>query len=166
MGPLTDEEKFSGVAWELQQAGGIIDYLPLTADLAPTAPQTVVAEVMEGEGAISNASQGTYWALFNANIESDEALVRINIFDFPDWRAFIRENSNSREVEIFIPDNEAWGRIWISLPQGEHLVHAQLFNTPIRSYSNVISILSWIALIFYAVYVKNSRGLKDVLTQG
>lgn len=143
MGRLTDEQKFSGAAWELQQNGGINDYLPIYAKEAPREPQTNLAEVMEGEGEIEGAEQGTYWGKFNANIESDEALLRINTFYFPGWRVFMKDGLNAPEIKTFIPEEERWGRMWIKLPKGEHLVYAQIFNTPIRTVSNLISFISW-----------------------
>jgi len=143
MGPLTDKEKFSGLAWMLQQKGGYNDYLPRTAKEIPNSPQVGVAEVLDGAGSITKAGQGTYWANFDVNIESEEGWVRINIFDFPNWRVFV----DGVETESFIPEDEKLGRIHISLPKGEHLVYAQLFNTPVRKWSNLISLFSWFVVI-------------------
>ncbi|MCH7640942.1 hypothetical protein IID22_01915 [Patescibacteria group bacterium] len=143
MGLLTDEEKFSGLAWRLQQKGGYNDYLPRTAKETPNSPQVGVAEVLEGKGSITKASQGTNWAKFDANIESEEAQVRINIFYFPNWKVFV----DGDEIGTFIPEDEKLGRMNISLGQGEHLVYAQLFNTPVRTWSNIISIFSWFVVI-------------------
>lgn len=152
MGALTDEEKFTGAAWELQQTAGIYDYLPIQAEMAPTGPQETLAEVMQGEGEISSAEQGTYWGLFNADIASEEALVRINIFDFPGWRVFVKEGANSEEIETFVPEEEKWGRMWVKLSKGEHLVYAQIFNTPVRTAGNLISLVSWSLLLTYPVW--------------
>lgn len=144
MGPLTDEEKFSGRAWDLQQTAGIYDYLPLAAKMAPNGPRHVLAEVMHGDGTIIQAQQGTYWGKFSALIESSNAEVRINIIDFPEWKVFV----DGDEVETFLGHEEMWGRIYINLSQGEHLVYTQLFNTPVRTVSNIISLASWGILIF------------------
>ena len=139
MGPLTDEEKFSEAAWELQQAGGIYDYLPKTAEMAPREPQIYLAEILEGEGEIVNPQQGTNWAEFNVKIDSDKAIVRIGIFQFPDWRVFMDGN----QIEAIVPEEEKWGRMWIEIPKGEHEITARLYNTPIRTLGNTISLFSW-----------------------
>jgi hypothetical protein len=149
MGPLTDEEKLTGMAWDLQQTAGIYDYLPSTVKRAPTRPQSVVAEIAEGgglsddsRGKIEKAEQGTYWAKFNVTVESEKAQVIVNIFDFPGWKVYV----DGIETETFIPEEEEWGRMWIDVPQGEHLVYVQFFNTPVRTVGNIISLISWIGL--------------------
>ena len=158
MGPLTDEEKFTGVAWELQQAGGALDYLPVWAKRVPTDFRSEIAEVIEGEALISDTSQGSYWLLFNIDAKKD-TVIRINTFYFPDWRVFIKENSNSVEIPTYIPDEEEWGRMWIDLPAGEYIVYAQIFNTPVRTWSNIISIVSWVLLLGFIFRKKINPGL-------
>ena len=152
MGPLTDEQKFSGLAWEYQQTSGIYDYLPAQAKMAPNSAQDELAEFMDGEGAIDNASQGTYWAKFNIVANSDSR-VRINIFDFPNWRVFV----DGVETEIILPEEEAWGRIWINIPKGEHQVYAQFHNTPIRTVSNLVSLVSWVLLLSFPLWKRKLR---------
>lgn len=156
MGKLTDEEKFSGAAWDLQQTAGIYDYLPTWAKTAPKSPATVVAEMMDGEGVVLGTEQGTYFSKFNVNIESEEAQVRLSTFYFPGWKVFVKEDSTSKEIPTFIPEAEQWGRMWIKLPKGEHLVYAQLFNTPIRTWANIISLASWGVLFSYTLWKRSS----------
>ena len=153
-GPVTDEEKFSGEAWRIQQTAGIYDYLPIYAKTAPTGPQTVLAEFMDGEGNLAFPAQGTYWGKFIANVESEEAKLRVNILYFPGWKIFLKDDLNIREVPSFIPEEERWGRMWINLPKGEHLVYAQFFNTPVRTYGNIISLGAWFLLISSLVWKK------------
>ncbi|MGB6882106.1 MAG: hypothetical protein WBD86_02305, partial [Microgenomates group bacterium] len=153
MGPLTDEEKFSEAAWELQQAGGIYDYLPKAAKEAPKEPQRVLAEIMQGEGEVAKAEQGTYWAKFNTNIESEDSLVRINIFQFPNWKVTV----DGQEVETFVDEDEVWGRMYIRVSKGEHLVYAQLYNTAPRTIGNIISVISWAGLVTFPYWRKKRR---------
>lgn len=143
LGPITDEEKLSGVAWDMQQTAGIYDYLPNTAKTAPKAPQEVVAEVLQGEGELISASQGTDWARFIVNIDSDQAVVRINILQFPDWRVFV----DDKQVSTSVPDYEDWGRIHVEIPAGRHEVYVKLYNTPVRTAGNYISLASWAVLV-------------------
>lgn len=150
MGKLTDQEKLSGAAWDLQRTAGIYDYLPKTAKRAPTSPQTVLAEVVEGEGAITGSDQGTYWGLFNTTVDSDTALIRINIFDFPGWKVFI----DDKEVTQFIPNEEEWGRMYIVVPQGSHRIYTQIINTPVRTVSNLLSFMAWGVLVGIVLTVK------------
>jgi len=147
MGNLTDEEKFGGEAWQLQLTAGIYDYLPATAKMAPRAPQTVLAEVMKGEALITEMEQGTDWAVFNTVVSSPLAVVRINIFEFPNWVIKI----DGKKVKQFMPEDEQWGRMWIEVPEGEHKIEANFTNTPIRTVSNYISLISWLGLLGFGV---------------
>ncbi|MBX4206044.1 YfhO family protein, partial [Candidatus Microgenomates bacterium] len=145
LGPLTDQEKLSGAAWDLQQTAGIYDYLPIYAYTAPKAPQKFVAENARGEMQISNASQGTNWAKFDVEVTSDKGWVRVGIFKFPGWHAY----DNGKETEIQVPDEEKWGRMWIELPKGSHHIGVKFTNTPIRTIGNTISVISWLTLIIF-----------------
>lgn len=150
MGPLTDQEKFSGKAWSLQQTAGIYDYLPVYAKEAPKEPQTKLAEVIDGKGEISEMKSGSYWGKFEINVFSDIVKVRVNILKFPGWRVFFDGN----EIDIYIPADEKWGRMWVNIPKGKHFVYVQFFNTTVRTVSNVISVASWSILIFILFKIK------------
>lgn len=138
MGPLTDEEKFSGEAWRLQQTAGIYDYLPISAKTAPKAPQKVLVKIIDGEGMILNQSQKSNQARFTAVIESENALVQIGILKFPNWMVFV----DGRKVKSFVGEDD-WGRMHIRLSQGKHEVFLKLENTLVRTVSNWISVVSW-----------------------
>lgn len=147
MGPLTDEQKFSGAAWELQQTAGIYDYLPKAAIQAPQEPQRHLAEILEGKGSVDNPKQGTNWASFNINVTSDMGKTRLGIFMFPNWKVFI----DDKETNIFVDKDERWGRMYIEVPKGEHSIYAKLYDTPVRTAGNAISLLTWIGLLGYLV---------------
>ncbi|KKQ95783.1 MAG: Membrane protein, 6-pyruvoyl-tetrahydropterin synthase-related domain protein [Candidatus Woesebacteria bacterium GW2011_GWA1_39_11b] len=144
LGPLTDEEKFSDAAWELQQTAGIYDYLPNTAKTAPKAPRGEIVDFIKGEGSILSIVEGTNWAKVKLVVKKD-ALLRINIMDFPNWRVFLDDN----EIVKFIPETEEWGRMYVQIPSGDHVLYAKLYNTPVRIIGNLISLFSWIILISF-----------------
>lgn len=143
MGPLTDEQKFSSAAWDLQRTAGIFDYLPTTARENPKAPPSVLAEVVDGKTSITDMQQGTNWARFKVN--GGSSLVRINIFKFPNWKTYI----DGVEVNNFVPKDETWGRMYINVPKGKHEVYAKLHNTPVRKVANTISLFTWLGLITF-----------------
>ncbi len=147
MGPLTDEQKFSGVAWDLQRTAGIFDYLPKTAIENPKEGQKRLAEVVEGESAVANESQGTNWAKFSVSVSSDSTLIRVGIFEFPNWRVFV----DGKEIKSEIPSGERWGRMYVTVPKGEHEVNFKLYNTPLRTVSNSISLVFWVGVLILAL---------------
>lgn len=152
-GAVTDEAKFSGLAWELQQTAGIYDYLPKQAKIAPNGPRKEIVEVMEGEVEYSEAVMGTNWATFKINVGSDLAVVRINIIDFPKWAVFV----DGKEVKKYVPDEEMFGRFWVDVGKGNHLVKVRLHNTPIRTVSNVVSLAS--LLLLCAIIIGRGRSI-------
>lgn len=144
MGPLTDQEKFSSAAWELQQTAGIYDYLPRDATIAPQGPRTVALEFVDGSGEVGEIKEGTNWLVSKVSVSSPSATLRLNIFNFPDFRVFV----DGRRREIKLLKDDGLGRIHVDVPQGEHTVEARLFNTPPRILGSLISIFSWFALLY------------------
>ncbi len=153
LGPVTDEEKLSGAAWDLQQTAGIYDYLPIWAKTAPKAPQKYSAEVARGKVEVTEAFQKTNWVKFKAKVEDDRGWVRVNTFYFPGWIAF----DNGKEVKPYVPDEEKWGRMWIELAKGEHDVSVKFVNTPIRTIGNTISLISWLTLLTSTLWLKKVK---------
>lgn len=150
MGPLSDKEKFAGAAWDLQRTAGIFDYLPVGAVTAPKEPRRALLEVMKGEVNTEDLKIGTNKASLSVSVISDKATVRLGIFKFPNWKAFV----DGKEVETYIPKDEMWGRMYIEVPKGEHKIALRLFNTPLRTTSNIISLVAWIGLATFPLWRK------------
>ncbi len=142
MGPLTDTEKFSGAAWDLQRTAGIFDYLPKTAKENPKDPPNSVAEYFESKGVVSNPKAGTNWASFDTT-SSEDGVVRINLFEFPDWRVTI----DDKVVAAYLDNQEKYGRMYLNVPKGDHKIYLKLQNTDIRTYSNVLSVVTWVLVV-------------------
>ena len=152
MGSLTDEQKFSGVAWNMQKTAGIFDYLPLTAVRNPKDPPNGLAEVVTGKGVVVSSDQGTNWATFDINLSTD-SVIRINLFQFPNWKVVVDGNTD----DVYIPKTEDYGRMYINIPKGNHSVSLNLENTPIRSFSNIISLITWVSLFGYTLLKKKNE---------
>ncbi len=154
LGPLTDEQKFTGAAWQLQQTAGIYDYLPNTSQMAPQGPRKVQAEVLVGEGTVLTGPSGTNWERFNVDAKSD-ITVRIGVLAFPNWKVTV----DGKDVETFIPKTETWGRLYVNIPTGTHEVYAKLMDTPARSIGNILTIIAWI-LLLVVVFNKQKENIK------
>ncbi|MFC1625705.1 hypothetical protein ACFL1Q_01555 [Patescibacteria group bacterium] len=147
MGTLTDKEKFSAAAWDLQRTAGIFDYLPTTAKQNPKEPPEILAEAVDAEAVFTDLKQGTNWARFDINSDND-LLVRVNIFKFPNWKSYV----DGAEVPNFVPEDELWGRMYVNIPKGQHKVYLKLYNTPLRTLANTISVLTWFGLITFPLW--------------
>lgn len=148
IGPVTDAEKFSGEAWRLQQTAGIYDYLPIDAEQAPQKQRTTLVDYMSGVGTTSDEKLGTDWVSFR--VEGGPGTVRVNVFQFPIWKAYI----DGKETNIYVADDEKWGRMYVDVPEGTHEVHLKLTNTPLRTISNYISLVTWVGLILFLLFRK------------
>jgi hypothetical protein len=144
LGALTDNQKFTGAAWELEQTAGIYDYLPNTAKTAPKAPMKNFVEVIDGSAKVTNIKLGTNKNSFDIDV-TNASRIRLGVFQFPDWRVYV----DGKEVNTFVPDTEEWGRIYFLIPEGQHHVRVELKNTLVRNVGNILSVVSWGGLIIY-----------------
>lgn len=143
-GPLTDEQKFSGMAWVYQVTSGIYDYLPKAARIAPQKPaKPFVDEVVPSQNyQITGEKTGTDWQFFNLNLEK-KSIVTISQLAFPDFQ--IVDNGMPKNYTV----EPELGRMVINLDAGNHQIFFKLRNTPIRLLSNILSLISWLILSFY-----------------
>ncbi len=144
---LTDEGKLSGYYFEQQQKAAILDYLP-NGIPEPTEQAPNSALIKMGQGLITNFdNHSNYWQ-FQANVSSN-VLVEVPVFDFPNWTVFVDGNqvihSNANHIK----------RIMVNLSPGNHQVKGEFKNTPIRTFSNYITLFSFIILLtMYGIYGK------------
>ncbi len=156
LGALTDEEKFSGAAWDLQQTAGIYDYLPKAAKTAPKEPQGRggLTEVMRGQAVVTNPMQDSKSAQFEIKVEDEKAVVRVGIFKLEGWKAYL----DGVEIPTFVGEEDEWGRMWIEVPRGEHVVIFKLTDTPVRRTGNLISLAAWGLFLGYLLWRKRGSG--------
>lgn len=138
--PLTDQEKLSGALWDLQRTAGIFDYLPKTAKFPPGSAAPETAEVLKGQAKVTNFQRGTNWLSFNLE-SSAAATVKLPIIDFPIWKVFL----DQRQIP-FDRKNDL-GQPTFEISAGKHQVFAKLFDSPVRSLANIISLLSLLAVL-------------------
>lgn len=133
---IDDNQKLSDPLWEIQQKAGIMDYLPKSAYYEPQGRAPEEPEIRGGKAVPEN-----YKVLsdsFRFKIKVDEtANVEIPILEYPNWKVFV----NGKEYPH--DDKNHWGRLRIDLQPGIYDVSGQLFNTPVRIYSNLITLISF-----------------------
>lgn len=143
-GPLTDEQKFSGMAWVYQITSSMYDYLPKTAKSAPSEPaKSFIDNVApEQEYSLFGEKKGTDWLFFNLKLQKDSQIT-ISQLAFPNFS--ITDNNSPINYTI---DSEL-GRMVITLPAGNHQIYIKLRNTLIRTISNLISLSAWSFITIY-----------------
>ncbi|MBU1117727.1 glycosyltransferase family 39 protein [Patescibacteria group bacterium] len=144
-GPITDEQKFSGLAWNNQITSGIYDYLPKTASTAAKTKAQEIVDVVDPsdtEYVLQNYQKGTDWWLFNLKNESFASFTLSSLY-FPNFE--ITDNL----VPISYDVEPELGRIVIKLDPGQHQIYLKFTDTPIRKFGNNLSLLAWILTIVY-----------------
>jgi len=144
-GPITDEQKFSGKAWTNQITSGIYDYLPKTAQIAAQGPAKEYVDQIVPEDSfysVSNGKKGSDWMFFNLHLSRDSK-VTLSQLAFPNFE--ITDNGLLVKSEI----EPKLGRLVINLVTGDHQLMVKFINTPVRTISNYISLISWLLLLFY-----------------
>lgn len=142
-GPVTDSQKFSGIAWRNQITGGIYDYLPTTASTAPKSPAPdFIDQVIPNTTKYSLFGQqkGTDWQFFNLTL-NQPATVYLSQLAFPQFKVTINGQTSIPQIEPEL------GRISLNLNAGTNQIYLKLFNTPIRQIANFITIISAIIIV-------------------
>ena len=129
------------------------EYLPLTVDYMPEQPATEPFATLPDTAVLHSAKRTP--KQFSANLTTSEPFILIaNTFDYPGWQAKL----NGEPVPITPSDGT--GLITISVPAGEHEIHIQFKETPLRLFANLISLLTLlilIGMIAYSVLPKNNQ---------
>ena len=144
----TDQEKLSGIQFEIQQKAAILDYLPITANEAPKELAFDQPNLVEGEGTAYNFSERSNRFFFDADVQED-ATFQIPIMFYPGWVAL--ENGT---ILGSYPSGE-FGLITLELTKGRHIIQGRFIETPIRRFSNLITLLMFLLIIFSVAYKKN-----------
>jgi len=153
-GPITDSQKFSGVAWTNQVTGGIYDYLPKTASTAAKAPAKEYLDEISPANTkylLTGQKKGTDWMFFNINLSSP-ASIYLPLLGFPKFSLNVDGQKHDYEIEPLL------GRISITLDSGQHQIYIKLTNTPIRNIGNSITVLALLITVssLYIIWKKKN----------
>lgn len=153
-GPLTDHQKFSGLAWTNGITSGIYDYLPKTARIAAQSPAVEYVDQVFPATAyqLSGQKHGTDWLSFNIKLPVS-ANVTISQLAFPNF--VLLDNGQPINYQI----EPELGRIVVNLSAGPHQIYLKLHHTPIRTFSNLTSLLAVILVLVYFVYGRSKANL-------
>lgn len=136
----TDQTKLSGEEFIIQQKSAILDYLPLTAPIAPKERAFAQALVATGSGEIQNYSKRSNSFFFDADIFAP-AEVQVPVMYFPGWKVI----NGAHEIPSY-PSGK-YGVITFKLPRGKYIIQGRFTSTMPRSMGNALTILS-LSLLF------------------
>ncbi len=142
----SDSELLSGKNWDKQIKRSIFDYLPIYAKEPPAELATKRYEILTGDTKIVDFKEGTNWISFNTNTKT-HSIIRLSQYYFPDWKIFI----DGKEAKIEYKNNSL-GLMTIILGMGNHKIEARLYDTPVRSISNLVSALTAFLMMFLFLF--------------
>lgn len=143
---ISDQDKFSGQSWQKQLTISIFDYLPIYAELPPNREAPSQPEILEGRVEILNYQKGSNYQVGELEVLKD-AKLRLPLFDFPGMEVTV----DGKVVEYVNNDctgeDYCFGLITFDISKGNHLIKAQLKDTPVRSTGNIITLGSMFLLV-------------------
>ncbi|MBU1890175.1 hypothetical protein KJ782_01640 [Patescibacteria group bacterium] len=107
-------------------------------------------EILEGQAEIGLVFEKSNQRKLKINASTDVIMI-VNTFWFPGWQAKL----NGQPVDIIV--NDDFGLMEFNIPMGSHELVLEFKNTPIRTASNAISLISIIILFGVGAYAKLRR---------
>ena len=149
---VDDQQLLSGENWDRQIKRSIFDYLPIYAKQPPAELAKERYEILTGDSRIFDFEQGSNWLKFKTETRS-HTIIRLSQYFFPDWKILV----DGKEVQIDYKSS-GLGLMTIILGQGNHIVEARLFDTPVRSLANMLTVIGFvIAVILFTLQFKIFR---------
>jgi hypothetical protein len=152
----TDKELLTGVPWDKQIKRSIFDYLPKSATEPPAELAPGPYEILtETPAEVTNFKKGTDWMYAHVKT-GGHTILRFSQYYFPGWKIFV----NGKEATIDY-DNHL-GLMSLILGEGEFDIDARLYNTPIRTTANSLSVFGLVIMIVLLIG-QSSRIRKGLL---
>lgn len=131
---LTEREKFSGTLFDRQMTISIFDYLPTSADTPPTSPAPVLPTSSVRESSITDYL--TTATNISFTFETGRPVtLKLNRLYFPGWEVRV----NGKNVPVGYGSD---GNMFINLTPGKFIIDAHLKETPLRLFSDLLTLIS------------------------
>ena len=146
---LTDSQKLSANEIIAQSGAGLKDYWPKYGQNFPTSFAPNYPSVSENT-IISYYSKKSNQVTLTAFVKS-EGKISLPLVYFPNWELYVDGQKSDFEI------NKDLGLIEFNLNSGQHSILLKLKNTPIRTISNFISLISLALIIIIGVKSKRKN---------
>ena len=142
---VTQQELLTGKNWDKQIKRSIFDYLPIFAKEPPAELATKRYQILTGDSQITDFKEGTNWISFKSDTKT-HTIIRLSQYYFPDWKIFV----DGKEIKVEYTNNSL-GLMTIILGVGRHNVEGRLYDTPVRSVSNAVSVVTLIITLLLLI---------------
>lgn len=145
---LTDTEKLSPPNMIAQSGAGLRDYWPKYGNNFPNEYNNNQPQFISGSGTLQSFNKNSLGLNTSLLIDSDSAIVKLPIVFFPNFKLKVNQ-----EPHHFSIDKEL-GLVNVELSSGQNNLELTFTNTPIRTISNIISLVS-LGIFIYLLSRKN-----------
>jgi hypothetical protein len=147
---ITDSQKLTKDEIIKQSGAGLKDYWPKYGQSFPVtyAPNTPL--IVQGEADFIKYYKNSKFAEGYFSVFSDTATFNLPIVYFPNWIVYLDNNKTDLNLD---PD---LGLIQLNVNKGQHHLVAYFKNTPIRTLSDYISLITLTCLIILLIHEKRS----------
>lgn len=150
---ITEKELLTGERWDKQIKRSIFDYLPIYAKEPPAELATERYKILTGDTRIFDYQEGTNWIKFKAETKS-HTIIRLSQYYFPEWKVYL----DGKETTVEYKNNNL-GLMTLILGEGNHTISARFYDTPIRTISNLITLLGFaVSAILFLLSIGKVRG--------
>lgn len=153
---VTNEELLKGDQWDRQVKRSIYDFLPIYAKEPPAELAKSRYQILTGDTQVFDFKEGTNWISFKTSTNT-HTIIRLSQYYFPDWRILV----DGKEIIIDYKNNSL-GLMTFILGKGNHTIEARLYDTPIRSVSNIITLVA-LGLSVFLFFLSSERVRKGIL---
>lgn len=136
----TDQTKLSGEQFVIQQKSAILDYLPITAPVAPKEAAFSDPLVASGSGVVKNYSKRSNSFFFDVEAYGP-VKVQVPVMYFPGWKII----DGNKEIPAY-PQGK-YGLITFEVPEGKYIIQGRLTDTPVRKAGNALTVISLTLLL-------------------
>jgi hypothetical protein len=127
------------------------EYMPVWVKQIPVSMSGSKITVIKGQASIEDLFTNGNKATFSLSSSQSSTLL-FNTIYFPGWKVFIDGN----EVPLSLSNDR--GLIQFDVNKGKHLININFSETPLRLFSDFLSIISLVAL--FGLVIKNRNFLK------
>ncbi|MBI2196433.1 hypothetical protein HYU45_02355 [Candidatus Daviesbacteria bacterium] len=151
-----DQKLLSGIDFDRQIKRSIFDYLPIYAKEPPAELATERYQILTGESRVYDFNEGTNWITFKTETLA-HTIIRLSQYYFPSWKIYV----DGKETAVEYKDNSL-GLMTFILGKGNHEIMARLYDTPIRSVGNLITLVGIVvsAVLFLISFEKVRKGIR------
>ncbi len=150
---VTDENKLQGAEYENQARAALLDYLPNSSTKIPNSLAPSMPQIIKGNVSTNYFDKRSNYFSSEFDVYSNDAEVRFPVVYFPGWTLY----QNRLPAPISITSDNDYGLITVRLSSGHHLIQGFFEDTPIRFRSNLISVISLIALLLFIKYFRENE---------